>query len=92
MRTALRCSSDTWAPGSLKSGVHMDLLEFVLGQNDLVNIHPQPTFYSRAPESPLPKSKVFTEAALFPIPRLECLGNPCLFIIITTFWQWHMRA
>lgn len=40
---------------ALESGVHIDLLEFVLCQNDLVHIHPKP-FLFRAPEFP-PQTK-----------------------------------
>lgn len=58
MRTALRYLQIHGPPAALESGVCIDLLEFVLCQNDLVDIHPQPTSYSRAPESSLPKPKV----------------------------------
>lgn len=39
MRTALGSSVDTRPQAALESGVHIDLLEFVLCQNDLVYIH-----------------------------------------------------
>lgn len=56
MRTALRCLQIHGPQAALESGVHIDLLEFVFCQNDLVHIHPKPTLYSRASEFP-PQTK-----------------------------------
>lgn len=83
MRTALRCLQIHGTLAASESGVHMDLLKFVLCQNDLVHIHLQPTFYSRAPESSLPKSKVKGGCSVpYTSPRTSRESLPFLLLLL----------